>query len=270
MKSAFWHTVSAIRPSVLEISQRCTVSASSRLAAADVSADRSRQRFHKEAMASSQHENLPTLEGAGVSLRELRPSDAVVLFSLLTEDDVVQFISPPPSSPDGFERFINWSIAERKGGRHFSLGVIPQGLTEPVGVFQLRVVDRASNVAEWGFVLASQFWGTGLFPEAARLMLEFAFDALGIHRLEARAAVPNGRGNGALAKVCAVHEVRLRASFKRRGVWFDQMMWSILEEDWRAHRQLREQDTHEASVPHQIVDDTEGRSSMSTDSERPR
>jgi hypothetical protein len=54
--------------------------------------------------------------GAGVTLRELRPHDAVILFSLLTEDDVVQFISPPPSSPDGFAKFIDWSIAERKAG----------------------------------------------------------------------------------------------------------------------------------------------------------
>src|SRR5919109_3736403 len=134
-------------------------------------------------MAASEHDDFPALVGAGVTLRELRPSDAVVLFALLTEDQVVQFISPPPSSPDGFVAFINWSIAERQAGRHFSFGVIPHGLTEPIGVFQLRIIDRASNVAEWGFVLAYQFWGTGLFPEAARLMLEFAFDTVGVHRL---------------------------------------------------------------------------------------
>jgi RimJ/RimL family protein N-acetyltransferase len=210
-------------------------------------------------MAASEHDDFPALVGAGVTLRELRPSDAVVLFALLTEDQVVQFISPPPSSPDGFVAFINWSIAERQAGRHFSFGVIPHGLTEPIGVFQLRIIDRASNVAEWGFVLAYQFWGTGLFPEAARLMLEFAFDTVGVHRLEARAAVPNGRGNGALAKVCAVHEIRLRSSFKRHGIWFDQMMWSILEEDWRTHRKLRQHDLPDESASRQIVDDIEGK-----------
>lgn len=113
-------------------------------------------------MATSDHDDaLPTLVGAGVTLRELRSSDSVILFSLLTEDQVVKFISPPPSSPDGFEKFINWSIAERKVGRHFSFGVVPDGLTEPVGVFQLRVIDRASNVAKWGFVLALSILGDG-------------------------------------------------------------------------------------------------------------
>jgi RimJ/RimL family protein N-acetyltransferase len=122
------------------------------------------------------------------------------------------------------------------------------------------MIDRGSNVAEWGFVLAYPFWGTGLFPEAARLMLKFAFETVGIHRLEARAAVPNGRGNGALAKVCAVHEVRLRSSFKRRGIWFDQMMWSILETDWHEHEQRRPHDPPEESAAPGIGDDIEGRS----------
>lgn len=217
-------------------------------------------------MATSDHDDaLPTLVGAGVTLRELRSSDSVILFSLLTEDQVVKFISPPPSSPDGFEKFINWSIAERKVGRHFSFGVVPDGLTEPVGVFQLRVIDRASNVAKWGFVLAYQFWGTGIFPEAARLILEFAFETLGVQRLEARAAVPNGRGNGALVKVSAVHEVNLRQSFKRNGMWFDQVMWSILEHEWREHEKRRRDNATRTPSSRQIIDDIEGRNGQEAD-----
>jgi RimJ/RimL family protein N-acetyltransferase len=208
----------------------------------------------------AQHDDdLPTLAGAGVTLRELRPSDSVILFSLLTADQVIKFISPPPSSPDGFEKFIDWSIAERKRGRHFSFGVLPNSMTEPVGVFQLRIIDRASNVAEWGFVLAYQFWGTGIFPEAARLILGFAFDTLGLHRLEARAAVPNERGQGALAKVCAVHEINLRQSFYRHGIWFDQVMWSIMEHEWREYEQRRREDATRTPRSRQIVDDIEGR-----------
>ena len=206
-----------------------------------------------------ENEDFPTLVGAGVTLRELRPSDSVTLFTLLTEEQVVQFISPPPSSPAGFETFINWSIAERKRGRHFSFGVLPEGLTEPVGIFQLRMLDRGSNVAEWGFVLAYQFWGTGIFPEAARLMLGFAFDTVGVNRLEARASVPNVRGSGALAKITAVHEVRMRESFRRHGVWFDQVLWSILADEWRAREQQRLKDAGRTASSRKNIDDIEGR-----------
>jgi RimJ/RimL family protein N-acetyltransferase len=56
----------------------------------------------------------------------------------------------------------------------------------------------------------------------------------GVHRLEARTAVRNGRGNGALLKVGAVQECVLRKAFQRDGCYMDQLLYSILEEDWRA------------------------------------
>jgi ribosomal-protein-alanine N-acetyltransferase len=184
----------------------------------------------------------PVLKGAGVTLRELRLSDAATLFTLLTDEQVVRFISPPPTSPEGYERFIEWAIGARPKGRYVCFGVVPDGLEEPVGIFQLRRLPGESNVAEWGFVLGYAFWGTGIFPEAARLLLEFAFDVMGVYRLEARASVPNGRGQGALAKVGAFHEIRLRQSFKRNGHRFDQVMWSILADEWRqSDRDRREQ-----------------------------
>jgi RimJ/RimL family protein N-acetyltransferase len=48
--------------------------------------------------------------------------------------------------------------------------------------------------------------------------------------------VQNGRGNGALRKVGAVQEGVLRRSFLRNGQYHDQVLYSILAEDWRASR----------------------------------
>jgi RimJ/RimL family protein N-acetyltransferase len=53
-----------------------------------------------------------------------------------------------------------------------------------------------------------------------------------VHRLEARAVAKNGRGNGALAKMGAVREGVLRKSFRRNGEYLDQILWSIVREDW--------------------------------------
>jgi RimJ/RimL family protein N-acetyltransferase len=66
------------------------------------------------------------------------------------------------------------------------------------------------------------------------MLLEFAFDTLHVRRLEARAAVQNGRGNGALIKVGAVQEAILRKSFVKNGRTYDQVLFAILEQDWRA------------------------------------
>lgn len=64
-------------------------------------------------------------------------------------------------------------------------------------------------------------------------MLDFAFDTIGVERMEARAATPNGRGNGALRKLGAVWEGVLRRSFNKDGGRMDQMLWSILSDEWR-------------------------------------
>ena len=84
------------------------------------------------------------------------------------------------------------------------------------------------QTGEWGFALGSAYWGSGLFLDAARHVLDFAFDDVGVLRLEARAAVVNGRGNGALRKTGAVQEGVLRRSFHRGGQFHDQVLWSIL------------------------------------------
>ena len=68
--------------------------------------------------------------------------------------------------------------------------------------------------------------------DSARLVLDFSFRHLGVHRLEARAAVQNGRGNGALRKLGAVPEGTLRQSLPRNGAFLDQILWSILSDDW--------------------------------------
>jgi ribosomal-protein-alanine N-acetyltransferase len=169
-----------------------------------------------------------------VTLRELQLSDAASLLPLLTSDEVAGFISPPPASVEEFERFIAWTHRRRAAGQSVCFGVVPGGLDSAIGLFQIRAISPGFETAEWGFALGSGYWGTGLFPEAARQVINFAFDELRAHRLEARAAVRNGRGNGALRKMGAVAEAVLRRSFVQSGQYFDQVLWAILREDWQA------------------------------------
>jgi RimJ/RimL family protein N-acetyltransferase len=178
-------------------------------------------------------DGVPALGGALVTLRELRADDAPALCAMLTTEEVSRFITPPPTTVAGFEQFIAWTHAERKSGRFFCYGVVPAGMTTAIGIIQVRALDTGFSIAEWGFVIGAPFWGTGMFPEAARLVVDFACDTVGVHRLEARAAIANGRGNGALRKIGAVQEGVLRQAFLRNGQYHDQVLWSILAGDWR-------------------------------------
>jgi len=178
---------------------------------------------------------LPLLAGLSVVLRELRASDAPALFAMLTTEDVSRFISPPPVNIEGFERFIAWTLRQRTAGCYACFAVTLLADDTAIGIFQLRELEPGFGTAEWGFAIGSPYWGTGVFQEGASLMIDFAFRGVGVHRLEARAAVRNARGNGALRKVGAVQEGLLRKSFLRNGEYLDQVLWTILEEDWHSH-----------------------------------
>jgi RimJ/RimL family protein N-acetyltransferase len=186
----------------------------------------------RPAITSDWQKGLPVLHTKGVTLRELRTSDAKSLLALLTTEEVTRFISPPPTTIEGFARFIEWAKLEREAGRYACFSVVPTGSDTAVGLFQIRQLEPSFRTAEWGFALGSAFWGSGLFGKGAALVIEFAFDVVGVHRLEARAAVENGRGNGALRKIGAVQEGILKKSFLRGSKYVDQALWAILDEDW--------------------------------------
>lgn len=211
-------------------------------------AEMDRQMVTTEVMTSVQYDapvvssdwrkRLPVMANKEVVLRELRASDAASLCALLTTEEVARFISPPPTTVEGFERFIAWTLRQRSAGAYACFAVTLQGFDTAIGIFQIRETEPGFGTAEWGFAIGSAFWGTGVFQQGAELMLEFAFNTIGVHRLEARAAVLNGRGNGALLKMGAVQEGILRKSFQRDGRYLDQVLYAIVEDDWRAARNV--------------------------------
>ncbi|MCU1383956.1 MAG: N-acetyltransferase [Acidobacteria bacterium] len=188
--------------------------------------------------SSDWQQALPTLRGGQVVLRELRASDAASLFALLTTEEVARFISPPPSTVEGFETFIGWTLRQRAAGSFACFAVTVAGYDTAIGIFQIRALEPGFETAEWGFAIGSDFWGTGVFADGAALVLDFAFGTLGVRRLEARAAVKNGRGNGALQKLGAVQECRLRKSFQKNGEYLDQVLYAMLDADWRGSRAI--------------------------------
>ena len=191
-----------------------------------------------DVVGSDWQNGLPLLRGTHVTLRELRASDAASLCALLTTEEVSRFVSPPPTTVNGFERFISWTLRQRVAGTYACYAVTLRGFDTAIGIIQVRQMEQGFGTAEWGFVIGSAFWGTGVFQESAELVLDFAFDTLGVERLEARAAVLNGRGNGALLKLGAVHECLLRKSFRKNGEVLDQALYSILAGDRRAAQAL--------------------------------
>ena len=99
-------------------------------------------------------QSLPVLRGAGLTLRELQAADASSLLAMVTSSKVTRFIWPPPTTLEGFERFIAWSQRQRREGNYVCFAIVPDGYQTAVGLFQLRTLDPGGfATAEWGFAL---------------------------------------------------------------------------------------------------------------------
>jgi RimJ/RimL family protein N-acetyltransferase len=178
---------------------------------------------------------LPTLVGRMVTLREPAAQDLGPLVDLLSLGDASRFGLDEAVSEVAVHEFLERVLRERASGLAATYVITVSGARTVVGLVQVRQLDLSFEAAEWECTIAPSSRGRGTFIEAARLVGSFAFGSIGAHRLEARVLLQNGRANGALRKVGAVQEGVLRRSVRRDGEYFDQVLWSILKEDWGEH-----------------------------------
>ena len=185
--------------------------------------------------ATTWRNELPTLAGRTITLREPEPQDLGRLVDLLSLGDASRFGIDEPVSDVGVQELIERVARERTNGTSVTFVIALSGTRTIVGLLQVRQLDPVFEAAEWECTIAPSSRGSGIFIEAARLAGSFAFGTLGTHRLEARVLLQNGRANGALRKLGAVQEGILRRSIRSAGEYFDQVLWSILKEDWGDH-----------------------------------
>jgi RimJ/RimL family protein N-acetyltransferase len=178
---------------------------------------------------------LPTLAARLVTLREPTSSDLRPLMDLLLLADASRFGIDEPVSEVSVQQLLNRISRDREAGVAFTFLVTISSSRAIIGLVQARQIDLSWESAEWECTLAPSWRGTGAFLETARLVGSFAFGTVGVHRLESRVLLQNGRANGALRKLGAVQEGVLRESVRRGAEYLDQVLWSVLKEDWGEH-----------------------------------
>ena len=178
---------------------------------------------------------LPALHGRAVTLREPATQDLGPLVDLLSLADATRFGLDEPGSAVGVQELIARFANERAGGLAVTYAITLAASRTVAGLVQVRQLDPSFEAGEWECTIAPPWRGSGMFLETARLIGSFAFGTLGTHRLEARVLLQNGRANGALRKLGAVQEGVLRRSIRRGLDYHDQVLWSLLKDDWGEH-----------------------------------
>ncbi|KAK1184202.1 GNAT family protein [Streptomyces sp. NBS 14/10] len=108
---------------------------------------------------------------------------------------------------------------------------------ELVGGVLFRTMDLAQGTAEVGCWLEPSAVGKGLVTRAARVIIDWAIEERGIHRVEWRAAAGNRASVAVAQRLGMTQDGVLRGNFLYRGRRHDIEIWSVLAPEWRAAEQ---------------------------------
>ena len=185
-------------------------------------------------MAFAWGEHLPALTGKRVVLRELLPSDVPGLYTIFSDPAVMRYWSTPAFQDVSEAVRLYEKIQEGFRSRQlFQWGIADaQDLLGTCTLFHLDPIHRR---AEIGYALGQRFWGQGLARDAVTTVIDFAFDRLDLHRIEADVDPRNSRSLGLLERLGFRREGCLRERYQVNGEIQDALLLGLLRSEWTAN-----------------------------------
>lgn len=172
---------------------------------------------------------LPTLAGEGIALRALVEADVPALFDVFGDPEVMRYWSRAPfASADVAAEFLREIQDGFRTKRLFQWGITGPAGDTVVGTCTLFHVDREHRRCDVGFALGRRFWGRGIASKALSLLLRFAFEELGVHRVEADADPRNERSLRLLERLGFEREGLLRERYHVNGEIQDAVILGLL------------------------------------------
>jgi [ribosomal protein S5]-alanine N-acetyltransferase len=189
------------------------------------------------ALAILDGRRLPTLYGERVALRWMTTRDADALYAIFSDPEVVRYWSTLPMTRKAEARDLLRDIrAEQADGRLHEWGLVLRESDQVIGTCTLFHVDRGNRRAEVGFALGRPWWGRGLMRDGLGVLLDFAFGALALRRLEADVDPRNRLSAELLERLGFKREGLLRERWNVGGELQDAAFYGLLAREYRRGR----------------------------------
>jgi RimJ/RimL family protein N-acetyltransferase len=180
-------------------------------------------------------ETLPTINATRVSLRWLNLEDASALFSIFSDTEVMLYWSSPPLADEQAARDLLADIHDNfRRKTLFQWGIARRTDNRVIGTCTLFHFDAPNRRAEIGYALGREHWGKGYMQEALGALLDFSFDTLNMHRLEADVDPHNLASVKTLERLGFQREGYLRERWLVNGEVQDALFYGLLRREWRS------------------------------------
>ena len=174
------------------------------------------------------------VEGEGVAVRRFRADDADALAAYRSDPEVARHQGFEPCSADEAGRFIE-SLQKRSPGEpgewfQFAISRKPDGPL--LGDLALRCTQGDPRLAELGFSLARKSQRQGIAGAAIRTLLDYAFPALGLHRVHAVTDERNAAARRLLERLGFRREAHFVKASWFKGAWSSELVYATLRDEW--------------------------------------
>jgi ribosomal-protein-alanine N-acetyltransferase len=180
----------------------------------------------------------PTLEpidAERVRVRPLARSDLPALHAVNGDDAVTRLLPYATwTSPADAEAWFERMAKIQASGLAVQLVVADKASDRAIGTALLFRLEEGSARAELGYALGRAHWGRGLMHEALRALLDRAFGALALRRIEAEVDVRNAASARVLQRLGFTREGLLRQRWVSKGEAKDVEIFGLLRDEWPA------------------------------------
>ena len=191
---------------------------------------------HEDMQSSPEKFPSITLEDERVLLRPLKENDYENLLPFAMNEKGLWFYSlVRPEGEDGLKNYINIALNEKAAGKEFPFIVFDKKANEYAGSTRFYDINFPYKTLQLGYTwYGKKFHGTGLNKHCKFLLLQFAFEKLGMERVEFRADARNERSIAAMRSLgCKVDGI-LRGNMPTMegDVRRNSIVLSILKDEW--------------------------------------
>jgi RimJ/RimL family protein N-acetyltransferase len=177
-------------------------------------------------------EQIKLLRGIKVYLRPLEEEDVEFLYHISNNDIEMRRLTGTQNS---FTRaqIEGYIQRQRQDDSRVSFGVVRKEDNQLLGEVVILDINRNNRSASFRIALADEYTGQGYGTEAIRLILDYGFGMLNLHRIELNVYTINERAAYVYEKVGFKREGVKRHDWYYNHQYYDTIIMSILEDEYR-------------------------------------
>ena len=181
--------------------------------------------------------DLPIITTERLMLRRMTLRDAQDVFDYSQDEEVARHVLwDTQRSISEARAYLRYMLRQYRRNQPASWGIILKETGKLIGTIGFMSYNEDHNSAEIGYSLSRDHWNKGLMSEALRACLEYAFDEMQLHRVEAQHELTNPASGRVMEKCGMQREGILRGRLYNKGRYVDVCLYAILDEDWyRTH-----------------------------------